>query len=329
MSGLRVLIGRRCRLGVAVSVMKEWKVRGAAWFLGAVFLLSAATKLAGLNAFEILLVKEGMVGSRQLAAVLARGLCGVELALGLCMLQRNLLRRVVIPAMSLLLVGFSLYLAYAAVARGEMENCGCFGEAIVMTPLQALVKNLLMLGVAAYLWRALEEDPARWQVPATVLTVSMAAAFVLFPIRVVTETVDRPVAGAKPKPSPFAPFRQFSDGDADLTRGHYLVAFFSLDCEHCQEAARQLVAWREELDLPPVRAFYLGPPEAFPEFEMLTGADFPYLMAEPEEFFAFIDTEPPRIYLLHDGQPVKIWDVTLTRESLRKALAEAGAGKAS
>ena len=46
----------------------------------------------------------------------------------------------------ILLSLFSFHLAIQAIS-GDASNCGCFGELIPMTPLEALIKNILTIGL--------------------------------------------------------------------------------------------------------------------------------------------------------------------------------------
>ena len=49
-----------------------------------------------------------------------------------------------------MLILFSLHLVYS-IFLGDSDNCGCFGELIPMTPIQALFKNIITIGVLGYL----------------------------------------------------------------------------------------------------------------------------------------------------------------------------------
>ncbi len=77
--------------------------------------------------------------SEIIAPWFSRILIGIELALGILILQNNFLRKLIIPITILLLAVFVGHLSYVTfLSGGNTGNCGCFGELIPMTPIQAL-----------------------------------------------------------------------------------------------------------------------------------------------------------------------------------------------
>jgi thiol-disulfide isomerase/thioredoxin len=71
------------------------------------------------------------------------------------------------------------------VKHGAMNgNCGCFGQLIPMTPLEAFIKNVLTLGLLVYIYKTSEEYERghnRFMVPMFIYAVSALAMFALFP----------------------------------------------------------------------------------------------------------------------------------------------------
>ncbi len=120
------------------------------------FLLSAVAKLypspnLALPTFEIKqLLPMGF--SETSAAYFSRILIGCELALGLLLLQKNYFKRLVIPVSFLMLLVFSVHLTYEISVTGNSGNCGCFGSLLPMTPFQALLKNIIGMGLLIFLY---------------------------------------------------------------------------------------------------------------------------------------------------------------------------------
>ena len=52
----------------------------------------------------------------------------------------------------LMIVIFTLHLLYM-VSLGDTENGGCFGELIALSPLESVAKNLILLLMAAILYK--------------------------------------------------------------------------------------------------------------------------------------------------------------------------------
>jgi uncharacterized membrane protein YphA (DoxX/SURF4 family) len=120
-------------------------------FMGLVFLYSGYTKLNPIEPFEYTFVDLG-VASWKLAPLIARLMIGLEFLIGFLLIFGIAVKRTVwLTSITLLL--FSVYLAVILIKDGNNGNCGCFGNALAMTPLQALIKNLVMLGVCFALYR--------------------------------------------------------------------------------------------------------------------------------------------------------------------------------
>ncbi|MFO0494606.1 MAG: MauE/DoxX family redox-associated membrane protein, partial [Flavobacteriia bacterium] len=125
--------------------------------LSFMFLLSAVAKLYpsphfALTTFEIKqLLPMGF--NEVSAAYFSRTLIGCELALGIGLLQPHYFKRLVLPLSFLMLLLFSSQLTYEIIVNGNKGNCGCFGSLLPMTPVQALIKNIVAMGIIAYLFK--------------------------------------------------------------------------------------------------------------------------------------------------------------------------------
>lgn len=119
------------------------------------------------------------------AQYLSRFLLAAELGIGLALLQPHYLRSIVIPGTILLLLIFCVHLAMQMSKFGiSGNNCGCFGNTIKMTPLEALIKNLITIAVLVYLFLQLKDKPKgenRWSVLTSIAAASIAVIFVLYP----------------------------------------------------------------------------------------------------------------------------------------------------
>ena len=130
--------------------------------ISALFLLSAFAKLYPSPMYGITKIfEEGqlipMGFSEGLAPYFSRFIIGIEFFLAFAILQRNYLKKLVIPTSIIMLIVFSLHLAYS-IFLGDSKNCGCFGELIPMSPLQALIKNIITIGILGYLYKNIPND---------------------------------------------------------------------------------------------------------------------------------------------------------------------------
>lgn len=273
-------------------------------FLAATFLFSAYTKAVAPGFFEVLLEQQGLVPSRLYGAWATRFIIALETWLGLCLLL-SFYARFILRFSFLLLVAFSVHLGYL-IAIGETGNCGCFGEMISMSPLASLGKNIVLLAVNGFLLRYKFRGNKKPRITWLLLPLLFAAATLIWPVQTQPDEVVEKLPTFE------------AENGIDFANGSYLVAILNLGCEHCQEAAQQIVAWQNNgIDLPQVAALFFSEGDtAVADFNSITGSNFPYQMIDVNTFFDLIGSAPPRIYWIVDGQVKQYWDETLGEDFL-------------
>ncbi len=153
------------------------------------FLLSAVAKIYPKPYFAITMFEVKslypMGFSEGFAPYFSRTLIGIEFALGLLLLQRHFLRRFVIPATILLLVVFIVHLTVDTITNGNVGNCGCFGELLPMTPVEAIIKNIVAVGLLVWLYKLLPagSDRNNFWVLTTITLACILMLFMMAPIR--------------------------------------------------------------------------------------------------------------------------------------------------
>lgn len=124
--------------------------------------------------------------SETIAPWFSRILIGIEMALGILILQNNYLKKLIIPATILLLVVFIGHLSYETfLSGGNTGNCGCFGELLPMTPIEAIIKNIIAVVILGWLYKLIEKDieNSKFWVVGLITILSIAAIFLLAPIK--------------------------------------------------------------------------------------------------------------------------------------------------
>ena len=120
----------------------------------------------------------------ELAKIFSRSLIGVEFGLGVLLLFPFDLKKYVIPAVVLMLGVFVVHLSIQLATSGNQGNCGCFGALLPMTPLEAILKNVLSIGLLLILWKRygahLPEKSNIWFL-STILSVCMLLMFIFIP----------------------------------------------------------------------------------------------------------------------------------------------------
>lgn len=163
--------------------------------ISALFLLSAVAKSFPIWAFEKQLVELGIV-DWSLAPHLARLIIAMETAIAIAILQRHYLKTFVIPVTMALLVIFCIHLGIQMYQYGAMNgNCGCFGQLIPMTPLEAFIKNLATLAILIFLYKNvndLEKGQNRFLNLLFIYTLSALIMFFFFPFAPYQKEEDKP-----------------------------------------------------------------------------------------------------------------------------------------
>ena len=121
------------------------------FIVAVLFIFSAYTKLIPIEAFEKQLVDQGIT-NWCFAPILARCIISFEFFLGIAFLQNHYFKKFILPATALMLLVFCIHLTYQIITQGNSGNCGCMGQVIPMTPLQALIKNIVTLGLLGFIY---------------------------------------------------------------------------------------------------------------------------------------------------------------------------------
>lgn len=274
------------------------------FFLAITFIFSAYTKFLGPGFFEITLIDQGLVTSRNFAGHMARFFIGLEFAIGILMLFPFYIKSLM-QITFLMLGGFTVHLIYLW-SIGDTENCGCFGEMISMTPEQSILKNLVMLAGALVIYKSHQSRHISKIIPLGFSVASILSMWLFLPM-------------PNHEEFPFEKFTQFeSKGRVDLASGEKLIAIFNLDCEHCQEAATELAELRRQHDnFPEIYVlFYQEGATTVQNFESITQSSYPYAFLDVNSFFDLIGDSPPRIYYLKNGKVAEIWDADFTQNTI-------------
>ena len=146
------------------------------WLLGGVFIFSGLVKCVdpvGTSVFvDKYLATYSLEALLPLSLGIAVALAVVEVAMGI-LLVIGLLRRYVSLAATLFLLLFTIITLLSATVL-PIGDCGCFGDAVKLTPWQTFLKNIVLLPMAIAVWRNSEAEQPRWRRVAIVMIVVVA-----------------------------------------------------------------------------------------------------------------------------------------------------------
>ena len=290
------------------------------------FLLSAVAKLYpspyfAISTFEVKqLYPLGFSGD--VAPFFSRILIGIEFALGLLILQKHYLRKLVIPATLLMLAVFTTHLTIVTFQNGgNSGNCGCFGSLLPMTPIEAILKNVVAMVLLVILLKVMpKKDESKsnfWILTSTTLAFILLL-FMLAPMQAESNLVD--VTGAEPedtaaievvdtlksdlvvepkkidtikkivteiKDEPVQHKSGYSSYFASIDKGRKILCFFVPGCDHCREVAKELTEMKsKDKNFPDIRIIFMNEEaDLIPDFFKFAGAKYPYKIIEVIPFY--------------------------------------------
>jgi thiol-disulfide isomerase/thioredoxin len=282
--------------------------------VSALFLLSAFAKLYPTPMYGITKVfEEGqlipMGLSEGLAPYFSRFIIAIEFFIAFAVLQKNYLKKLVIPTSIIMIFVFSLHLAYS-IFLGDSENCGCFGELIPMSPLQALIKNVITIVVLGYLYKKLPEDEVKSCSKMSIQFLSILLLMFAF-VPVQTAVQNKRVSG----------FSEYVVSDLDMNEGKKILCFFDAGCEHCMEAAKSLNELSKEIEYFPEMHIIFSDSEAdrIPDFFEHAGTEYSHQVLpfynEDDEINSYLEIlgyeyENPAVIYLDNGTQIRFYDGT-------------------
>jgi hypothetical protein len=325
-----------------------WVIRILISFL---FLLSAVAKLYpspyfAISTFEVKQLYP-MGFSEEFAAYFSRTLIGIELALGLLLLQANFLRKFVIPATLLMLVVFTTHLSIVTFQDGgNSGNCGCFGSLLPMTPIEAIIKNLVaivLLVVLLFIIPKTNENKGNFWILTTVTLASILMLYMLAPIQpktnyiinnepettetIVSDTTDTTATIVQKDTvkkveelkkvdvavvdEPAKRKSGYAKYFSKIDTGRKTLCFFVPGCDHCRIAAKELTELKQkDKNFPDINIIFMNEEaDLIPEFFKFAGAEYPYTIIEVIPFWTVLGSgkDTPGVKYLWNGNEFKYY----------------------
>tara|TARA_B100000900_G_scaffold85578_2_gene69297 strand:+ start:6635 stop:7603 length:969 start_codon:yes stop_codon:yes gene_type:complete len=201
--------------------------------ISVLFLVSALAKLYPVPIIGITKIfEEGqlipMGFSSDFAPYVSRIIIGIEFFIAIAILQKNYLKKIILPFSIGLISVFTVHLSYQFFT-GDNDNCGCFGELIPMTPIEAIIKNILTLIVLFFINKNItynKENNLLLLINKLLVILLLMFAFL-------------PISNSSSLSS--SSFLQYINNEdfaqIDDTK---VLCFFDPDCDHCQDAAKSI-----------------------------------------------------------------------------------------
>ena len=215
-------------------------------------------------------------------------------------------------------------MSYDILTNGNSGNCGCFGSLLPMSPLQALIKNIIAMGLIGLLYAKTDKlkDKMNFSFVSSITFASILAVYLVGPLKkaqtviqdqpeiemndnsnnstTVIDTVGVKVAADNttikdikveevvPKiDEPKKKKSGFSNFFADIDKGRKILCFFAPGCDHCKETAKELTQLKKQVaDFPDLKIVFMDEePELIPDFFNFAGAKYSYQIADIATFW--------------------------------------------
>jgi thiol-disulfide isomerase/thioredoxin len=219
-----------------------------------------------------------------------------------------------------MLAVFSVHLIIEILTGGNQGNCGCFGALLPMTPLQALIKNLLSIGLLLFILIKFSDSINEKRnisyclIITNVITICILALFMLIPIQKKTTVLPSPTGYSEDttivkdsiivKPindstkkdlvvikdttkkiivgaGPKKVKSIYSKYFPKIDEGKKILCFFAPTCDHCMATAKELTELKK------------ADPN-FPDIQMIFMDE---AAEEIPKFFKFAGAEYPNLVL--------------------------------
>lgn len=223
--------------------------------LGGFFIFSAISKLIGIDEFEVYIFSYNVLPLNW-SFLLARLVIVAEMLVGIG-LMANVMKRWVDIGATLMLVGFTLFLCYAALI-GRTDSCHCMGSFLEIDPTQSIVKNDILLLVLVFAMGAKSwQWQPRWYITTPVAVGVIVTIFCL-------SCPDNWMFGPSEEVFNVEKFDSATSAEGELAdlhlrEGRHVVAFLTPGCPYCRMADEKLTHICRRNDLDSAAMVYLTP----------------------------------------------------------------------
>ncbi len=272
--------------------------------IGLVFIFSGLSKLFPIEPFEIVFVDLG-VADWIWAPFIARFIIAFEITLGLCIVFNIWLKSIIYKVTQGSLIVFTAYLIFILITKGNDEDCGCFGSFIVLTPIESIIKNvILMLLLLVVKRRHYTLGVVNWMI-IPFLAMAFTSTFLLNRVGLqnaagieLNEAIDYTELPAL-----------YNTGEkVDFSKGKIIVAYLSYSCSHCESAAHKLHFLETKYEIDNLYVVLGSKHEKnIQVFLDKTKIEYPFIWMDGDEFFKYSGGGLPAFVYLEDGVLKKKW----------------------
>jgi hypothetical protein len=221
-----------------------------------------------------------------------------------------------------MMVGFTLFLIYAAIFRND-SNCHCFGSLVEMNPWQSIIKNIIVLILVLIIKNEKSHDYGsvlkKWLTIGIVL-ISLVVSFVLLPMDVIYNRIYTD----NDEVNEVEFYESLSDSTFfDLQQGRHLINYALAGCKFCRLGTEKLVLMVDRHQIPheKVKFFIGGSDEAISRFiENTNTSDYDHWKIPAPQLMSITYGRFPLYVFIEDGKVKKAGDFRILDDDLIMSL---------
>ena len=277
--------------------------------LGAVFIFSAYIKLFPIELFEWTFVDIG-IANWYIAPYVARVMIAIEFFIGFLLLFNLYRNKFTLRFTIGVLIFFTIYLFWQLYSEGNSGNCKCFGNFINVTPLESIIKNIILIILSFIIYK--KHKFIIWKYSKIFFTIiiltSFTLPFIINPVGIdnTVQNSDDSVVNYKLNLDVLYNNPKVVEPKMDLRKGKFIIAFMSLTCPYCRIGAYKLHVIKKLNSNIPIFFVLNGSKEKLkPFYDETKTSDIPYTILLGPEFVKMSGIHLPLICWVNNGIVIK------------------------
>lgn len=284
--------------------------------IGSVFIIAAILKLISIDEFELYIYSFGILNFL-VTSFFSRLLIAGEIILGFLLIFKIYYKFTWCATMTIQML-FTLFLTYTAIFRND-ANCHCFGNLIELSPIESIVKNLVIIGLLFLDYGQLTiGDRHRPKLTLLILTCTLLIVFVISP----PDTIYKMIYSTEKEISTIdlynAQLTMYNEQGADTTKFTFedvispqLIVIVSSSCKYCHLGVKKLSMMMKRMGINPnnVHLFIWGSDDSILNFIKETDTEnYSYWKIDPKQAIDITYGRFPIFIWMENDAIVKVGD---------------------
>ncbi len=284
--------------------------------IGSVFIIAAILKLISIDEFELYIYSFGILNFL-VTSFFSRLLIAGEIILGFLLIFKIYYKFTRCATMTIQML-FTLFLTYTAIFRND-ANCHCFGNLIELSPIESIVKNLVIIGLLFWDYGQLTiGDRHRPKLTLFILTCTLLIVFVISP----PDTIYKMIYSTEKEISTIdlynAQLTMYNEQGADTTKFTFedvispqLIVIVSSSCKYCHLGVKKLSMMMKRMGMNPdnVHLFIWGSDDSILNFIKETDTEnYSYWKIDPKQAIDITYGRFPIFIWMENDAIVKVGD---------------------